>query len=126
MKHKVPTTCPVCGGAYEITRCTCSKCGSELGGHFSGCDFCQLDNEEARFVLTFLKCRGSIKEMEKELGISYPTVKSRLEAVITKLGLKTTASSDEIKQDRLAIIERLNQGEINADQAAELLKSLKY
>ncbi len=124
MKRKAPTTCPVCGGDYEITRCTCTKCESELNGHFTGCDFCRLDGEEARFVLTFLKCRGSIKEVERELSISYPTVKSRLEAVIAHLGLSTTPSSDEIKEQRLGIIDRLSRGELTADEAAEMLKGL--
>ena len=124
MRRQMPTICPVCGGEYEITRCTCSKCGSELSVHFTGCDFCQLNDEEARFVLTFLKCRGSIKEMEKELGISYPTVKSRLEAVITRLGLISTPASDELKDQRLQTLDRLSRGEITSDQAAEILKNL--
>jgi len=124
MKHKAPSACPVCGGAYEISRLTCQKCESELGGHFTGCDFCSLTNDEALFVLTFLKCRGSIKDVEKELGISYPTVRSRLDAVLEHLGLKSTASSDEIKEERQLILNRLENGEITADQAAELLKNL--
>jgi hypothetical protein len=120
----MPTTCPVCGGEYEITRCACTQCGSELSGRFTGCDFCGLSDEEARFVLTFLKCRGSIKEMEKDLGISYPTVKSRLEAVIARLGLAATPASDELKDQRLQALDRLSRGEITPDQAAEILKNL--
>ena len=125
MKHKVPAICPVCGGQYEITRCTCKKCESELAGHFTGCDFCRLSESEAHFVLTFLKCRGSIKEMEKDLGISYPTVKSRLETVVTRLGLAATPASEDIREERMQVIERLGRGEINADDAAEQLKNLK-
>ncbi len=124
MKHKTPAACPVCGGEYEITRLTCQKCESELGGHFTGCDFCHLSNDEIRFVLTFLKCRGSIKDVEKDLGISYPTVRSRLDAVLERLGLKTTASSEELKEERRRILDRLEHGEINAEQATELLKNL--
>jgi hypothetical protein len=124
MKRKAPTTCPVCGGEYEITRCTCLKCGSELGGHFSGCDFCSLSDEDAYFVLTFIKCRGSIKDMEKELGISYPTVRGRLDTVIGRLGLKATKSPEDLKEERKQIFDRLDRGEITADQAAELLKNL--
>lgn len=124
MKHKAPSTCPVCGGQYEATRLTCTKCESELGGHFTGCDFCGLSNDDALFVLTFLKCRGSIKDVEKELGISYPTVRGRLDAVLERLGLKSSASADEIREERRQILSRLENGEINADQAAELLKSL--
>jgi hypothetical protein len=124
MKRKVPSACPVCGGGYEITKCTCVQCGSELNGHFTGCDFCSLSDEDAYFVLTFLKCRGSIKDVEKELGISYPTVRSRLDAVIGRLGLKPALSPEELKAERRKIFERLENGEISADQAAEMLKNL--
>ena len=125
MKLTAPTTCPVCGGEYEITRLTCKKCSSELNGHFSGCDFCGLSDEDSFFVLTFLKCRGSIKDVEKQLGISYPTVRGRLDTVIKRLGLKTSVSSQEIKEGRQQIFEQLEKGEITADQAAEQLRSLK-
>ena len=124
MKRTAPTTCPVCGGQYEITKLTCNKCQSELSGNFSGCDFCNLNHEDARFVLTFLKCRGNIKDVEKALGISYPTVRGRLDTVIGRLGLKSSVSPDEIKQERKQIFDKLDKGEINADEAAELLRSL--
>ena len=124
MAHKAPATCPVCGGSYEITALTCKKCESALGGHFTGCDFCSLNNDEIAFVLTFLKCRGSIKDVEKELGISYPTVRSRLDAVLERLGLKSTVSMQDIRQERRDILNRLDRGEISAEQAAEQLKNL--
>lgn len=124
MKRKAPSICPVCGGQYETTRLTCSSCKSELSGTFGGCDFCKLTEEESFFVLTFLKCRGSIKDVEKSLGISYPTVRSRLDAVIKRLGLESSMSSDEIKEERKVIFDRLDKGEITADEAAELLKNL--
>ena len=124
MKLTAPTTCPVCTGEYEITKLTCKKCSSELNGHFSGCDFCGLNDEDAFFVLTFLKCRGSIKDVEKELGISYPTVRGRLDAVLKRLGLTTSASEDDIQQQRNHILDQLDNGEIDAEQATALLKSL--
>ena len=124
MRLTAPTTCPVCGGDYEITKLTCKKCGSELGGHFSGCDFCNLSEQDSFFVLTFLKCRGSIKDVEKELGISYPTVRNKLDNVIKRLGLKSTVSQQDIKAQRQNIIDRLDKGEITANQAAEELRNL--
>ena len=124
MVRTAPTTCPVCKGEYEITTLTCKKCGAELNGHFHGCDFCDLSQEDAFFVLTFLECRGSIKDMEKELGISYPTVRSRLDKIISNLGLAVTMSKDEIKQEREKIFDRLESGEITAAQAAELIKNI--
>ena len=124
MKLKAPTVCPVCSGEYEITALTCKKCGSALNGHFNGCEFCNLSDEESYFLLTFIKCRGNIKDVEKELGISYPTVRGKLDTVIRKLGLNASASSDAVKEERKAIFEKLNNGEISADQAADMLRDL--
>lgn len=124
VKRKAPSTCPVCHGQYETTRLTCSGCGSELSGKFSGCDFCRLSDEEEYFVLTFLRCRGSIKDVEKAMGISYPTVRGKLDAVIKKLGLESSMSSDEIKEERKKVFDKLDRGEITADEAAEILKGI--
>ncbi len=124
MKRKAPSVCPVCGGQYETTKLTCSGCKSELSGNFSGCGFCRLSDEEEYFVLTFLKCRGSIKDAEKALGISYPTVRGKLDAIIKKLGLESSLSSEEVKAGRKAVFDRLDRGEITADEAAELLKNI--
>ena len=71
MNLKAPAVCPVCSGEYELSKLTCKSCKSELTGHFDGCDFCKLNEEDTFFILTFLKCRGNIKDVEKELGISY-------------------------------------------------------
>jgi hypothetical protein len=124
MKRKAPVICPVCGGQYETTKLTCSGCGSELSGVFGGCDFCRLSEDEEFFVLTFLKCGGSIKDVEKALGISYPTVKNRLESVRKKLGLESSPTTDEIREERKAVFDRLDKGEITADEAAEILKNI--
>jgi len=124
MKLRAPTTCPVCGGSYETTQLTCKKCHSELSGHFSGCPFCHLNDEDTHFILTFLKCRGSIKDVEKEMGISYPTVRGKLDGVINRLGLSSSLSPDEIRQKRAEVFDKLNSSEITADQAAELLKNI--
>ena len=124
MVRTAPTTCPVCQGEYEITALTCKKCGSELNGHFHGCDFCNLSQDDAFFVLTFLKSRGSIKDVEKELGISYPTVRGRLDKIISTLGLVASLSQDEIKEERNKVFSRLENGEITAIEAAELIRNM--
>lgn len=124
MKLAAPTTCPVCAGEYEITKLTCENCDSELNGHFSGCDFCGLSDEDAFFVLTFLKCRGNIKDVEKELGISYPTVRGRLDVALKRLGLTDSGSQDDIQQQRSHILNQLDNGELDVAQATALLGSL--
>lgn len=124
MKLRIPSNCPACGGEYEATKMSCKKCNSELTGHFCGCTFCSLSDDDMHFVLTFLKCRGSIKDVEKQLGISYPTVRSKLDTVLKNLGLSVSLSQDEIKQQRQELFEKLNNGEISADEAAAKLRNL--
>ena len=85
--------------------------------------FARLEPEDEGFLKIFLASRGSIKEVERRLGISYPTVKGRLEALLTKLGLGAERSWE--KPSRLGVIERLERGEISAQEAAELLRSLE-
>ncbi|MDP4152667.1 MAG: DUF2089 domain-containing protein [Bacillota bacterium] len=121
-KYIAPSTCPVCGGEYEITRLTCKKCNSELTGKFEGCEFCDLSPNEKQFLLTFIKCRGNIKEVEKELNISYPTVRNRLDAIISRLGLE--GIKPDTSQERKEVLEKLEKGEITADEAAELIKAI--
>lgn len=123
-KYKAPSTCPVCGGEYEITSLTCKSCKSELNGRFEGCEYCALDESEKSFLSTFIKCRGNIREVEKELGISYPTVRNRLDNIISRLGYENRRVA-QVTEERKIIIKRLEDGEITADEAAEALRSLK-
>jgi len=125
-KYKAPATCPVCGGEYEISTLSCKQCKSELNGRFEGCEFCSLNDGEKTFLSAFIKCRGNIKEVEKELGISYPTVRNRLDGIIARLGFEPRPDTSSIKEERKKVIQQLENGEITADEAAEVLKNLKF
>lgn len=124
-KYKAPANCPVCGGEYEITTLTCKKCKSELAGRFEGCEFCALNEGERIFLSAFIKCRGNIKEVEKELGISYPTVRNRLDGIIARLGFEPRQDAAAVKEERKKVIQQLENGEVSAAEAAEILKNLK-
>lgn len=124
-KYKAPSNCPVCGGEYEISTLTCKKCKSELNGRFEGCEFCALNEGERAFLSAFIKCRGNIKEVEKELGISYPTVRNRLDNIIARLGYEQRQDASSVREERKKVIQQLENGEISADEAAEILKNLK-
>ena len=65
-----PAQCPVCGERMLVTKLRCSHCGTELSGEFAPCRFCRLEEKHLQFVETFLRCRGSIKEVERALGVS--------------------------------------------------------
>ena len=86
MDYKMPHQCPVCNHEMKISELTCTYCPTKIEGEFSPCKFCRLPSEQLIFMEAFIKCRGNIKEVEKELGISYPTVRHRLDSVIEALG----------------------------------------
>lgn len=122
MGKEVLGKCPVCNSETIVTKISCENCNTTIEGEFTLCKFCRLTAEQKQFIDTFIKCRGNIKEMEKELGVSYPTVKNRLEDVAAALGHKPQpiVGDDGRKKE---ILERLNAGEITFDEAMELLKS---
>ena len=113
--------CPVCGGNTEITKICCNDCGTKIEGHFQLCRFCRLTDEQKAFIDAFIKCRGNIKEVEKELGVSYPTVKNKLEDVASSLGYKSEPEPEAPGKEK-EILDKLNSGELTVEQALEMLK----
>jgi hypothetical protein len=121
--NQVLGRCPVCGEGLSVTRLECPNCDTALEGHFTLGRFHHLSPEQLRFVETFIKCEGKINRVEEELGISYPTVRSRLQEVIRALGYQVEEGparpSSERRQE---ILEELSQGKIGAQEAAGLLR----
>lgn len=129
MKYKAPGRCPICGEKLSITKLSCSKCTTTIEGDFEPCEFCRLPNEDLDFIKIFIKCRGNIKDVEKELGISYPTVRGKLDTVIRGLGYEVP-SKELIKENenktatRNEILDQLSNGEITSKEATERIKNL--
>lgn len=123
-RNRRVSDCPVCGHSLHITGLQCGQCGTRLDGFFSRCPFCVLSDEHLHFVMVFLNCRGNYKEMEKELQISYPTVKNKLEEIRTALGF-SPREKQEVTKDRREILEMLSRGEITSKEALKLLSSDK-
>jgi hypothetical protein len=134
MPHDVISTCPVCSGELAVTRLHCRSCGTTLEGEFSVGRFGRLTREQLVLLESFLRSRGNLRDMERELGISYPTVRSRVEALIRALGFGPR-DGDEAADDQPAdaavaaaerqqILERLARHEINADEAATAIRAL--
>lgn len=129
MKYKAPGKCPVCGEKLSITKLGCPKCSTAIEGDFQPCEFCRLPEEDLEFIKVFIKCRGNIKDVEKELGISYPTVRGKLDSAIKGLGFevsnKETLKENEAKGNaRNEILDQLSKGEITPKEATEKLKNL--
>lgn len=126
MKHNPPGECPVCGNELTITKLSCSRCRTTLEGNFAPCKFCRLPADQMEFIEVFIRSRGNIKEVEKELGISYPTVRNRLDGIIQALGYRVENESDEVeKKKRMEILAHLEKGEIDSREAARQLKNFK-
>ena len=140
MVHDVIATCPVCSGELTIARLHCRTCGTALEGEFGVGRFGRLDREQLSLLESFLRSRGNLKEMERELGISYPTVRGRVDALIRSLGLAEGAASEadfddemdddeaggetDAAADRRDVLERLARREISAEEAATALRDL--
>jgi len=121
IKYQAPGKCPVCGHALSVSKLSCNFCSTKLEGEFATCKFCQLPDDQREFIEVFIKCRGNIKDVEKELGISYPTVRNRLDGVIEFLGYRVEKNDpgEDRKQEILAALEK---GEITPGEAAEQLR----
>lgn len=131
--HRPPRDCPVCGHHLLVTRLGCRSCGSELSGRFDASPFAALDGEEMALLRVFLASRGNLREVERHLGVSYPTARARFDALLAKLGIepggasgegepppdaKAAAAAEESMDD---VLDRLARGEIDVDEAERRL-----
>ena len=126
--HPAPGQCPVCGRELHVTRLQCGACGTGIDGSFRLDRFARLNSDQLAFLEVFIKNRGIIKDVEAELGISYPTVRARLDDVIRALGFPA-ASEDglrpsQAREERRQILESLRGKQITADEAARRLATL--
>ncbi|MER3496252.1 MAG: hypothetical protein C4320_05300, partial [Armatimonadota bacterium] len=127
--QKIPARDPVSGGELHVTELASQDSGITIRGHFAIPLYARLDEEQSRFLETFLRCRGMFNAVERELGISYPTVKSRLESLLTALDLSPIeskpadkVSAKEADARRTAILDRLSSGEITAEEAKQEIR----
>lgn len=132
--HEISGTCPVCSERMIVTRLECPGCRSALEGAFTlggatgpeRTRFERLSREQLAFIEAFIRCRGIIKNVEDMLGISYPTVKARLNAVIEAMGfhIEEDQPRAEARRSRREVLGDLAQGKISTEEAQELLKHL--
>ena len=122
---KVLTRCPVCEGHLKAVKLKCQSCGTVIENTFDFPKLMSLTREQLEFVEVFIKSRGNIKDVERELGISYPTVRAKLDQVIELLEgpSKSSVTRSEAKLDKQkTVIEQLERGEITPEEAIELMK----
>ncbi|MHC5058650.1 MAG: DUF2089 family protein [Planctomycetota bacterium] len=116
-------TCPICAEPLRVARLHCDRCEIAVEGNFSGSRLGLLPPAQQEFVEVFIACGGSIKAVEAELGISYPTVKKRLEEVQHALGADAVEAA-RARKGRDAILKRIESGKLSAREGAKLLKGL--
>lgn len=114
--------CPLCSGTLLVRELYCPRCRIRIQGDFEPphSRLLSLSRKELEFVELFVRLRGNIKEAEKALGVSYPTVRAMLDSVIKNLGY--TVAKPIAAEKRMEIIEKVGKGELSAEKAAELLK----
>jgi len=120
MKRIVLGKCPVCDSNFKVVKLHCDHCRTSIEGEFVLDKFSYLSEEQKLFVEIFIKNRGNIKEIEKDLGISYPTVRRNLDQVIEALGYSVKPTEEEV--NRKEILEKLSQGELTSEEALKRLK----
>jgi len=121
MRKEILGACPVCGGRMHVRELGCKSCDITIRGEFELSPFNALSREELRFVEIFIRTQGNLREVQAELGQSYPTVKKALDNVIRSLGydVKPEPASDPDEAD---VLGRLKSKEISVEEAVERLK----
>ena len=119
MKHELLGKCPVCEQDLKVTELSCEDCRTVIQGEFEPCKFCKLTKQQKYFVEVFIKNRGNIKEIEKELAVSYPTVRNKLEEVIGALGYRVEVKENTV--NRKEVLDKLSKGEISKEEALKML-----
>jgi hypothetical protein len=120
--------CPFCGEELQVARLHCPGCHTAIEGSFTLGRFQRLSPDQLGFLEVFVKNRGVLSKVETDLGLSYPTVRNRLDDLIRALGYEVRDDADgprESAEDadrRRDVLERLRRGEINAEQAVKQLK----
>jgi hypothetical protein len=149
--NPILTKCPVCGGDLMVTRLHCPSCDTTIEGEFdpgaSGSrlqevfspeqlkpllPFSRLSAEQLQFILTFVRCEGRFNRMEEEMGLSYPTLRNRLNEIIRSMGYEPPREEAAVSRaeqpagpgpaERQAILDQLSQGEIDLEEAKRRLR----
>ncbi len=131
--RKLIEKCPSCDHPEVFaTALQCPECGTEVRGAFATTRFCRLSDASLDFIENFVRNRGNLKEMERELRIGYATLRSRLNDIIGEMGHERvvdepTDDEDDIaaqRERRIAVLDRLASGEVTAEEAIGEMKDL--
>ena len=115
--------CPSCGETLEVRELQCPRCEVAIRGRFPRCGFCELPEDQLSFLRLFVSRRGNLRDVERELGLSYPTVRSRLDDLLRTLGYSVTPIPAVDRQERRRqVVEDLRAGKLSPEEAVKALK----
>lgn len=120
-RHSPPSQCPTCRGRLAPTAFSCDDCGTEVRGAFTPCDFCRLDADQRHLLRVFLASRGNTKELERHLGVSYPTARARLDGLLATIGIES--SPPDPRARRRDLLRAVAEGSLEIDDAISELDS---
>lgn len=133
MTRPVLSQCPLCGERALVTEVSCPACDIHIRGQFTLSRYDSLSAEQGQFLETFLRCRGVIREVEAALGISYPTVRARLDGLLGALSLtgESSAEADPVPTEaeqkairRKDILAAISAGTMDAQSGLDALQDL--
>lgn len=118
--------CPICQSDLEIAKLYCRSCDTTIEGHFQhATPFQQLTAEQMSFMVTFIRNEGKINRVGEELGMSYPTVRSRLHDLIRALGYEVGEEEESTgglpEEERRAVLDALSKGTLSSEEALKRL-----
>ncbi|MCF8565774.1 DUF2089 domain-containing protein [Alicyclobacillus tolerans] len=121
MPYPIPFVCPACQEQMYVSELTCPHCMTKVQGAFEASGLHRLTPEQLKFVEVFLRCRGNIKEVERDLKVSYPTVRSKLDQIIHAMGYSVPVSEEE-DDSKTSVLDALGSGELTFEEALDMLK----
>jgi hypothetical protein len=119
---RMPERCPACAGRLQVTSLACTQCATRIEGAFHVCPVCSLEGDDRALLELFLRVRGNAKEVERMLGVSYPTVRARLDRLWSRLNLPPP-DPETAERPALEILAKVREGSIGVAQAIALLRS---
>lgn len=121
--NPILSTCPVCEERLSITRMHCRNCDTTIDGHFDLGRFGRLHSDQLNFLEIFIRCEGKLSRMEPEMGMSYPTLRARLNEIINAMGFPVQPATERISDDeRHRILDELASGKLSSEEAMRFLE----
>ncbi|MBX6342880.1 MAG: DUF2089 domain-containing protein [Thermomicrobiaceae bacterium] len=122
MVYPAPHACPTCQHDLAIQELACPHCGTTVRGRWLPDPFSRLTPDQRAFLALFVRSRGNLSDVERTLGVSYPTVRAKLEEIIAALGEAPAPSPARPPASRQEVLGRIARGELSVDEGLALLR----